>query len=116
MLPPLLVLGPVRLGLPDICSLGGLITPTEQEKRRWTTLSIIHAVARAVVNLEFPYTTAHCVRITEIAETHARRRARIRARARASRNPSTHSSNGTLFVGVTYISMICSCASPIAGL
>ena len=46
MLPPLLVLGPVRLGLPDIYSLGSLITTTEQEKRHWTTLGIIHTVAR----------------------------------------------------------------------
>jgi hypothetical protein len=48
-----------------------LSTTAEQEKRRWTILSIIHTVARAVVNPKFPDTTAHCVRITKIAETYA---------------------------------------------
>src|SRR5712691_10871509 len=71
MEPPLLVRGPIRLGLPDICCLGRLIATTEQEKRRWTALGIIHAVARAVVNPQFPDTTADRMRIAEIPEPHA---------------------------------------------
>jgi hypothetical protein len=70
MLPPLLVFGPIRLCLPDICSLGSLISTTKQEERRWTALSIVHTVARAVVNPQFPNTTADGVRIAEIAKSH----------------------------------------------
>jgi hypothetical protein len=70
MLPPLLVFGPIRLCLPDICSLGSLISTTKQEKCRWTALSIVHTVARAVVNPQFPDTTADGVRIAEIAKPH----------------------------------------------
>jgi hypothetical protein len=58
MLPPLLVLGPIRLCLSDICSLGSLISTTKQEERRWTALRIVHTVARAVVNPQFPDTTS----------------------------------------------------------
>ena len=67
---PLLVLSPIRLCLPDICNLGSLISTTKQEERRWTALSIVHTVARAVVNPQFPDTTADGVRIAEIAKPH----------------------------------------------
>jgi hypothetical protein len=70
MLPPLLILCPIRLCLPDICSLGSLISTTKQEKCRWTALSIVHTVARAVVNPQFPDTTADGVRVAEIAKSH----------------------------------------------
>jgi hypothetical protein len=70
MLPPLLVFSPRRLCLPDICSLGSLISTTKQEERCWTALSIVHTVIRAVVNPQFPNTTADSVHIAEIAKPH----------------------------------------------
>jgi hypothetical protein len=54
------------------------------------------------------------VRIIEIAETHARRRARMQARA--SRSSRTYSSHETLSARVTYISMVCDGVSPMAAL
>jgi hypothetical protein len=71
MLSPLLILCPIRLRLPDVCGLGSLIATTEQEENRWATLGIVHAIPRAVVNPEFPDTTAHRVSIARIAETQA---------------------------------------------
>src|SRR5262245_28738766 len=71
MLLPLLVLGPIRLGLSNICGLSGLITATEQEKRCWTALCIVHTIARALVNSQLPDATTDCVCITEVAETYA---------------------------------------------
>jgi hypothetical protein len=68
---PLLVLSPIGLYLPNVYSLGGLISTTEQQEGCCAAPSIVHAVARAVVNPEFPDTTANRVRIADIAETHA---------------------------------------------
>jgi len=68
--PPLLVLGPIGLCLPDVDSLSALISATEQQKGCCAAPSIIHTVARAVVNPEFPDTTTHRVGIADIAETH----------------------------------------------
>jgi hypothetical protein len=70
MLPPLLIRGPIRLRLPDIGSLGSLISTAKQEERRWAALSTVHTVARAVVNPQFPDTAAAGVRIAEIAKPH----------------------------------------------
>ena len=88
-MPPLLVCGPICLCLPDVCGLDGLIATTEQEERPWTTLDIVHTVARAVVDPEFPDPTADGVRIPE---------------------------KGTLPVRVMYISIEYGCTSPIEGL
>jgi hypothetical protein len=70
MLPPLLVLYPICLCLPDVCGLGGLIATTEQEDHLCAALDIVHAVARTVVNPEFPDTTTDRVRIPRIPKTH----------------------------------------------
>ena len=58
-MPPLLVCGPICLCLPDVCGLDGLIATTEQEERPWTTLDIVHTVARAAVDAEFGDSVAH---------------------------------------------------------
>jgi hypothetical protein len=59
------------LGLPDVDSLSALLPATEQQQSGSAAPSIVHTVARAVVNPEFPDTTTDRVCITDIAETYA---------------------------------------------
>jgi hypothetical protein len=66
---PLLVLVPIGLCLLDISLLGTLIPAIEQQQERCATPRIIHAVARAIVDTQFPDTCSYRMRITSIAKT-----------------------------------------------
>jgi hypothetical protein len=65
---PVLVLLPIGLCLLDISLLGPLIPTTEQQQERWATPRIVHTVARAIVDTQFPDTCSYRMRITSIAK------------------------------------------------
>ena len=62
---------PIGLCLLDVSRLGTFIPTTEDEQDRCATPRIIHTVARAIVDAEFPDAGAYSMSITKIPQPDA---------------------------------------------
>ena len=77
----MLVLSPRGLRLSDVTLLRAFLAAAQQQQCGSLTPCIVHTVARAIINPEFPDATTHGMCIAKIAETHTRQ---------PSTNPGTH--------------------------